>query len=396
MGLNILAILLPALILWPSRTSAALTVDPPTDLQIIDPGHLGPLHIHWKAPLSLTSEKSCMVRYMLTYCDVDSTNCKRIITRQLKHTDGFNLNKGVIVKVRTLVKEHCDGSELKSDWMEMTYWPLIEGLADSKIKNLQCIVYNLEYMDCLWKNGANAPNDTDYRLYYWHEELEQVMKCNNYIKNQGHKVGCHFSNDSLIEFSDFNICINGTSRLGPVMPTYYTFQLQDHVKPAAPYEIKMTASKNGIYLEWKPPAGKIKPHCLEYEVNFSGKNTDWESKVLPEETTSTFLNITVKTKFCVHLRAAVNMYCADDSVWSEWSSTQCLRDYPAEEEHTIIKRNLFSELILLTALASISLTLLVGVLACWVRWKRSFSKKKVNMLLTEETKSINERNCLNC
>lgn len=38
----------------------------------------------------------------------------------------------------------------------------------------------------------------------------------------------------------------------------------------------MTASKNGIYLEWKPPAGKIKPHCLEYEVNFSGKNTDWE------------------------------------------------------------------------------------------------------------------------
>ncbi|XP_078268387.1 interleukin-13 receptor subunit alpha-2-like isoform X2 [Rhinoraja longicauda] len=394
MGLNIVAIFLPALILWPSGTPATITVDPPTDLQIIDPGHLGPLHIHWKAPLNLTSENICMVRYMLTYCNVDSTNCKRIITRQLKHTDGFNLNKGVIVKVRTLVKEHCENeSDLHSEWMEMTYLPLME---DSKIKNLQCIVYNLEYMDCLWENGASSPNDIDYRLYYWHEELEQVMKCNNYIKNQGHTVGCHFYNDSLIEFSDFNICINGTSRLGPVMPAYYMFQLQDLIKPAAPYEINMTASKNGIYLEWKPPAGNIKTHCLEYEVNFSEENADWKSKVLPDETTSTFLNITAKPKFCVRLRAAVNMFCADDSFWSEWSSTLCLKDYPAEEEHTIIKLNLFRELILLTTLVSISLVLLVGVLVYWVRWKRSFSNKKVNMLLTEETKSINERNCRNC
>ncbi|XP_051877032.1 interleukin-13 receptor subunit alpha-2 isoform X2 [Pristis pectinata] len=399
MDLNIVATFLLAIMLWPRVTSGVLTsVDPPTDLQVIDPGHLGPLHIHWKAPLSLTSKMLCVVRYKLSYCNIDSTNCKRVITRQLKHTDVFNLNKGIIVKIQTIVKEHCtNGSELHSDWIEKVFWPSLEGHVDSKVKNLQCIVYNMEFMDCLWENGTNAPHDINYRLHYWHHKLDQVMECKNYIKSQGHNVGCHFYKDSLIEFSDFNICINGTSGTGPVRPAYYVLQLQDLVKPAAPYKINVTASKNGtIYLQWEPPAGKIKSHCLEYEIRFSRKDSDWESKVLLEETTFTFLNVTVKTKFCVRLRATVNMYCADNSFWSDWSPTQCLQDYPAEEENAIIKLNLLGELILLTALASITLVLLVSILGCWIRWKRSFAKRKFNMLLTEETKSIKERNCLDC
>ncbi|XP_069749844.1 interleukin-13 receptor subunit alpha-2-like [Narcine bancroftii] len=397
MDLYIIVFFLISIILWPSVTSEILTpVDPPTDLQIIDLGHLGPLHIRWKAPLSLTNKKLCVVRYQLIYCNVDSTNCKRVITRQLQHTDGFNLNKGVNVTIQTRVKEHCKrGSERHSDWIDMVYWPSLEGHVDSKVKNLQCIVYNLKYMDCLWQKGANAPPDVNYRLYYWHEEMERVMECNKYLKNQGDKVGCHFHSEELIEFSDFNICINGTSGLGPVRPVYYVLQLQNLVKPAAPHKINMTASKNGIiYLQWEPPAGEVKPHCLEYEVNFSGKDSDWESKIVLEETTITLLNMTAKSKFCVRLRATVNMFCADDAFWSDWSSTHCLTDYSDEEGNAVVKSNLLGELILLTALASITLVLLVAILGCWISWKQSFAKRKLNMLLTEQTRSIKKRKCL--
>ncbi|XP_072914549.1 leucine-rich repeat and calponin homology domain-containing protein 2-like isoform X8 [Hemitrygon akajei] len=399
MDLNSVAAFFLALILQSRLTSGVLTtVDPPTDVQIIDPGHLGPLHIHWKPPLSLAGKIICMVRYMLFYCNVDSTNCKHVVTGQLKHTDGFNLNKGIIVKIQTLVKEQCEnGSEIHSKWVEKEYWPYKEGHVDSKVKNLQCVVYNMQYMDCLWENGSNVPHDINYRLHYWHHKLDQAMECKTYIKSEGHNIGCHFNEDSLIEFTDFNICINGSSGTRSVRPAYYVFQLQDLVKPAAPYKINMTTSKNGsIYLQWEPPAGKIKPHCLDYEIHSSGKDSIWKSEKKLEESTYTFLHVNVKPKFCVRLRATVNKFCAENSFWSDWSPTHCLQDSSAEKENDSIKFTLLRELILLTSLALITLVLLVSILGCWIRRKRSFAKKKFNVLLTEETKSIKERKCINC
>ncbi|XP_067852741.1 interleukin-13 receptor subunit alpha-2-like [Heptranchias perlo] len=398
MDLNAIGVFFIAIILWPSVTSEMLTsVDPPTNLQVTDPGHLGQLHIRWKAPLSLTNKKLCVVRYMLRYCNVDSTNCKRVITRQLKYTDGFNLNKGINVKIQTLVKEQCiNGTELHSNWIETIYWPSMEGHADSKGRDLQCIVYNLEYMDCIWQKGTSAPHDVNYALYYWHKELEYAVECNSYIKNQGSSVGCHFQGGDFIEFSDFNICINGSSEMGPVRPAYYTLQLQDLVKAAAPDKINMTLSRTDtIYLQWDPPTGKIKPHCLEYEVQFRGKDSHWESKIIPEGATSTFLNVTAKPMYCVRLRATVNIFCADDSFWSDWSSVQCLAGHSEGGEDVIIKINFLAELVVLIALASITLVLCMSALY-WIRWKRLIAKKKPNMLLNDDTKNIKKSSSISC
>uniref|UniRef100_UPI00398E94F6 interleukin-13 receptor subunit alpha-2-like n=1 Tax=Pristiophorus japonicus TaxID=55135 RepID=UPI00398E94F6 len=398
MDLNSVAVFLLAIFLWPSVISEMLTsVDPPTELQVTDPGHLGPLHIRWKAPLSLTSKNVCVVRYMLYYCNVDSTNCKRVITKQLEYTDGFNLNKGIKVTIQTWVKEQCmNGTELHSNEVEIVYWPPMEGHADSKIRDLQCIVYNLEYMDCIWQNGTNVPRDINYALYYWHEELEQAVECNNYIKNQGHSIGCHFQSDEIIEFTDFNICINGSSEMGQVRPAYYTLQLQDLVEAAAPDKVNLTFTRTDtIYVQWEPPAGKMKPHCLEYEVQIRGKVSDWESKIIPKGATSTFLNVTAKSMYCVRVRATVNMFCADDSFWSDWSSVQCLPGQSEGGKDVIIKLNFLTELIVLIALASVALVLCMSTVYCWIRWKRSIAKK-FNMLLNDDTKNMEKSSSINC
>ncbi|XP_048400322.1 interleukin-13 receptor subunit alpha-2-like [Stegostoma tigrinum] len=384
-----------ALMLWQSDGSEMLTsVDPPTNLQVIDPGHLGPLHMHWQAPVSLADKKLC-VRYMLSYCNVNSTNCKRVITKQLEYTDGFNFNEEIIVKVRTLVKEQCKSMmELQSDWVEKTYRPPMEGHAGSKVRDLQCIVYNLEYMECLWQNGMNALYGTDYTLYYWHEELEQTMQCNNYIKHQGRIVGCHFQSDDLIEFSDFNICINGSSELGPVRPAYFTLQLQDLVKAAAPDQVKLTLSTaETISIQWEPSASKLKPHCLKYEVQFRGKSSDWETKVISEGVTSTTLNATAGAIYCVRVRAAVNMFCADDSFWSDWSSLQCFTVRSEGGDNETIQLNNLTKLIVLIFLVSITLTLSLSTIYCWVRWKRLIAKKKLSALLNDNVKHI--KKCIN-
>ncbi|XP_043560403.1 interleukin-13 receptor subunit alpha-2-like [Chiloscyllium plagiosum] len=378
-----------ALMLWQSADSEMLTsVDPPTNLQVIDPGYLGPLRMCWQAPTSLANKKLC-VRYMLSYCNINSTNCKRVITKQLEYTDGFNFNEEIIVKVRTLVKDQCKSAmELQSDWVEIIYRPPLEGHADSKVKDLQCIVYNFEYMECLWKDGMAVPQTINYTLYYWHEDLEQTMQCNNYIKHQGRTVGCHFQSDDLIEFTDFNICINGSLEMEPVRPAYFTLQLQDLVKAAAPAEVKLTlSSADTISIQWEPPAGKIKPHCLKYELQFRGKSSDWEAKVISEGVTSTTLNVTTNTIYCVHVRAAVNMFCADGSFWSDWSSVHCLTVRSEGGDNVTIQLNV-AKLVALITLMSITLILTLSTIYCWIRWKRLIAKKKLNRLLNDNIKDI--------
>ncbi|XP_078067829.1 interleukin-13 receptor subunit alpha-2-like [Mustelus asterias] len=382
-----------AVILWPSAASEMLTsVDPPTDLQVTDLGHLGPLHIRWKAPRSLTSKRLCAARYMLSYCNVDSTNCKRVITKQLEYTDGFNLNKGIQVKLQTLVKEQCtNGTERHSDWVETVYWPPMDGHADSKVRDLQCVVYNLEYMDCVWQNGMSAPYDIKYRLYYWHEDLQHTKECDNYIENRGNIVGCHFHSDDLIEFSDFNICINGSSAMRPVRPAYYTLQLQDLVKVAAPDLINLTSpGTETIYIQWEPPVSKIKAHCLKYEVQFHGKSSNWQSKIIPDPVTSTTLNMTANAVNCVRVRATVNMFCADESIWSDWSSIRCLRERSEDGD------NIFAELIVLTALVLFVLMVCFSTLYSWIRWKRLIAKKKLNMLLDDDIKDVTRNIYVDC
>ncbi|XP_007890449.1 interleukin-13 receptor subunit alpha-2 isoform X2 [Callorhinchus milii] len=371
MSLNSITVTFLALVLWASGTSAKLTsVGPPIDLQIRDLGLLGQLHIQWKAPLNLAGQSLCVIRYMLSYGNSDSTNCKNVITNRMEYTDGFNLNKEINVKIRTLVKGQCtNGTELQSNWTELVYRAYMEGHSDSKIKDLHCIVYNEEYMDCVWEMQSSAPHDVGYTLFYWHQELEQAEQCKNYIENQESKIGCHFYSDDLIQFNDFNICVNGSSENKPVSPAYFTFQLQDLVKPAVPDKINLTLPKTDeIYLEWEPPSGKIPPHCFEYQLDFRQRDFEWKSELIIEETTFILSDVNPQIEYCFRLRATVNMFCADRGFWSEWSPVQCSGAKPVGESTPIA-------LLLLMALIPVTLVLCILALYFWIKQQRFTAKK---------------------
>ncbi|MGH0143423.1 UNVERIFIED_CONTAM: hypothetical protein FKN15_078075 [Acipenser sinensis] len=145
-------------------------------------------------------------------------------------------------------------------------------IPESRIKNLACVFYNWEYMECTWQR----PPYLNYNLFYWHSKLDHAMECSDYIQSNGVNIGCNFSSADLEDYTDFNICVNGSSAAGPLIPVYFRFELQNLVKPAVITEINVTKVGNErLHLEWKPPVGKIKSHCLEYEVQCREDESEW-------------------------------------------------------------------------------------------------------------------------
>ncbi|KAJ8412431.1 hypothetical protein AAFF_G00127670 [Aldrovandia affinis] len=353
-----LSAMLVLLLNWNQCIAAyGITVLPPEDLQVIDPEHLGQLFIHWTLPASLEKLTNCSVRFQLQYFDTYEDRWATIRTTDRSYSAQFDLEKEVHVRVHTLLRGPCvNGAEIQSHGVEAVLKPPDKGSTGSKIKSLSCVFYQKEYMECTWEKGEDEPIHPRYHLFYWHRGMEQTMECADYILTNGARTGCSFPWDSLLEFTEFNICVNGSSAEGhDLRPAYFTLQIQNHVKPASIETLSLEAQPNGhFHLEWAPSEGKISDICLEYEVESRQKNVvgDLLHRNVTRETTFTSLSMNQSRTNCFRVRSRVHQFCADSSIWSEWSHPSCL---PEIRELSI----------LLCVLASSVITLLFLALCLW-------------------------------
>ncbi|XP_074056827.1 interleukin-13 receptor subunit alpha-2 isoform X2 [Macrotis lagotis] len=302
-----------------------ITVDPPHNLKIVDPGFLGHLNLQWQPPLTLGIFQNCTVQYELRYRNIDSEDWETIVTKKLNYEDGFNLNQGVEAKIQTLLMGHCtNGSDVHSKWTQTSFWIPLQGEPETKIREMQCIYYNWKSLHCTWKPGEKIPEGANYNLYYWYEGLDHALHCADYIESDGRHVGCRFPNVKHAEYRDFNICVNGSSSALPLRANYFSFQLQNIVKPSPPEQLNLTQRKpEEFHLEWKPPEGPIPSQCLAYEVQFQEDGASWLSRSTEKEMI-TLQKSNGSRRFCVWVRDKVNIYCANEGFWSEWSSQRCL------------------------------------------------------------------------
>lgn len=60
-----------------------------------------------------------------------------------------------------------------------------------------------------------------------HKELEHAEECPKYIISDGVRSGCDFTETSLPDFTDINLCVNGSSFDGPLKPTFISLQTQN-------------------------------------------------------------------------------------------------------------------------------------------------------------------------
>ncbi|XP_067404086.1 interleukin-13 receptor subunit alpha-2 [Emydura macquarii macquarii] len=300
------------------------SVDPPHNLQIIDPGLLGHLYIEWQPPSSLLPLDQCTIKYKLKYRSVGDADWKVVFTKKLKYGDGFDLSKTTEAKVQTLLEGRCTNeSEVRSDWAHATFQVPTPGELASQIRDFHCVYYNWEQLTCTWQVGQLVPPGARYEFYYWYEGLDHAVQCDDYIQTHGRHTGCNLQNLRQAEYIDFNVCVNGSSEATWLRPSYFTFHLQNLVKPSPPEKLSVSISADEVHMTWSPPDGSTPPHCLDYEVQLAGDDGDadatWVFASSQVETAFTFSRANRSHVSCVRVRGKTNMFCADKGFWSEWT-----------------------------------------------------------------------------
>ncbi|XP_022618249.1 interleukin-13 receptor subunit alpha-2-like isoform X2 [Seriola dumerili] len=363
---------------------SGLTVEPPEDLMILDPGHLGHLEITWSPPASLINMTECPKLYQLEYFDTYKNSWTAIRTPSRSYSAQFDLMKDIRVRVYTLLSGPCtNGTMIKStSYTELVQKPPTTGVVGTTVKDFVCVFHNMENMECNWESNQKMPANSQQSLYFWHKELEQAEECPKYMISHSVRTGCNFTGKPLPDFTDINICINGSSPHGPLKPTFISLQIQNHVKPETTEKLHLQTHPDGqLELQWERPVGKVPGHCLEWEVERSQEGPDGKIalKILTEQTSLTLPLLNNYERNCLRVRSKLHKYCVDKSFWSEWSRTTChpeMKEVTPEPEWDMIPVYVY------IAIAIIAILMLTLCMVAVLKVMRSRQEKKPDSLLT--------------
>ncbi|XP_037126325.1 interleukin-13 receptor subunit alpha-2 isoform X1 [Syngnathus acus] len=302
-----------------------LQVDPPEEIKIIDPGHLGRMEITWTLPASLIHIQECPTLYQLEYFNAYMQRWDVIKTPHRTYSAQFDLMKDIQVRVYTLLGEHCaNNTWVKSqNYTELVQKPPREG--PRAVNNFDCVFYNMERLNCMWRNYHKLPSNAQIYLYYWHKELEQIEECPEYLFMNGVRSGCSLTGKPLPDFTDVNFCVNGSSPEGPLRPTYKSLQIQNNVKPDPAEKLTLQQDHDTqIKLHWKKPSGNVPEHCLIWEVEHTSKESQKEHSEQIYTTHTSLILPAVAERNCFRVRSKLCKYCVARSFWSEWSQQRCI------------------------------------------------------------------------
>ncbi|XP_026227956.1 interleukin-13 receptor subunit alpha-2 isoform X2 [Anabas testudineus] len=322
------AALISLLILWrDSVICTGLAVDPPEDLVILDHGHLGRLELTWSPPASLVDVPDCLLRYQLEYFNTYWDSWSAIRTSSRSYSAQFDLMKDVRVRVYTLLSGPCtNGTLIKSTkYTEVVQKPSSTGEA---VQDVICVFHNMEYMECKWGRNPKILASSQLNLYFWHKELEHAEECPKYIISDGVRSGCDFTETSLPDFTDINLCVNGSSFDGPLKPTFMSLQTQNQVKPGTTDKLYLHTNPDmQLEIQWECPVGGVPEDCLEWEVEHNQEGSDGrmtlQQILTTKETSITLASNHENERSCFRVRSKLHKYCVDKSFWSEWSQPIC-------------------------------------------------------------------------
>lgn len=366
------------------------SVDPPDNVTVSDLGLLGQLVIQWSPPASLQNVTDCAVRYQLEYFSTYRNQWKGFRTSRTSLRAQFDLERDVQVKLRTMLRGTCTGDvELSSTALELSWPPHLAGTVGSRVQDFSCVFHMKEYMECIWNKGADEPQHSQHFLHYWHSGLESVAECPEYILRGGVRTGCLFPRNTVKEFTDFNVCVNGSSPVGPIRPAYFNMQVQNYVKPGLVEAVSLEAVEEGeeLVLEWRPPEGHIPPHCLEYEVMSEHTNQDGTKWTVVNETEDTSLVLLANQQSCARVRTHVHEYCSDSSFWSDWTQWRCLPVASIQTEDL----SPAMDIALICVLVASAVAVLSLCMSLWMfrkMWKKKSEQKMLDSFLFWENQHL--------
>ncbi|XP_054336090.1 interleukin-5 receptor subunit alpha isoform X2 [Pongo pygmaeus] len=273
------------------------------------------------------------------------------------------LHKGFSASVRTILQN--DHSLLASSWVsaELHAPP---GSPGTSIVNLTCTTNTTEdnyshlrsyqvSLHCTWLVGTDAPEDTQYFLYYrygsWTEECQEYSK-----DTLGRNIACWFPRTFILSKGRdwLAVLVNGSSKHSAIKPFDQLFALHaiDQINP--PLNVTAEIEGTRLSIQWEKPVSAFPIHCFDYEVKIHNTRNGYLQ--IEKMMTNAFISIIDDlSKYDVQVRAAVSSMCREAGLWSEWSQPI----YVGNDEHKPLRK-----WFLIVLMATICFILLILLLVC--------------------------------
>ncbi|KAM3827345.1 interleukin-13 receptor subunit alpha-1-like [Vipera latastei] len=224
-----------------------------------------------------------------------------------------------------------DDDKYEGEWFKI---PLAQnGTAETGATNISCVCHNLKWMSCSWKRGRKAPRDTNYRLYFGHEDMEKRQPCTNHSIN-GDTFRCIFPiNCSGLRTIVLSVRSDSEDVQPVCMFTKEGREESDYpVKLDPPINLNVMQSSNVYFLTWHRPSS-WNGICYQVEIN----GIKQEPK---EDSTNVTIPIEPKKYHILRVRAVlgeISTQCKNvRGLWSEWSKPVSWDDRDKSETLNIV------------------------------------------------------------
>ncbi|EHB09878.1 Interleukin-5 receptor subunit alpha [Heterocephalus glaber] len=248
-------------------------------------------------------------------------------TRNSESKCETTLHQGFSASVRTILWR--DHSFLASSWVSAEH-KAPPGSPGTSIVNLTCTTntaagnftdllksYQVS-LHCTWLAGKDAPEDTQYFLYYrygpWTEE------CQKYSKDTlNRNTACWFPRTFIHSKARDRLAVhvNGSSKHAAIKPFDQLFDTQAIDQPNPPMNVTAETEGSRLSIQWEKPVSAFPIHCFDYEVKIYNTKGYYQ---VEKTTTNAFVSTTDGvSKYSIQVRAAVSTACRAMGLWSKWS-----------------------------------------------------------------------------
>uniref|UniRef100_A0A8D0R3N6 Interleukin-5 receptor subunit alpha n=1 Tax=Sus scrofa TaxID=9823 RepID=A0A8D0R3N6_PIG len=289
-------------------------------IKVID---LAQVLLHWE-PNPDQEQRNVQLGY---HVKINAPEEKDYETRNTESRRVTILHKGFSASVRTILWNNH--SFPASSWVsaELKVPP---GSPGTSIVNLTCTTnteaYNYTHerpyqvsLHCTWLVGKDAPEDTQYFLYYRYGSVTE--ECREYSKDtQQRNIACRFPRTVINSKGRdwLAVYVNGSSKEEAIKPFDQLFALHAIDRVNSPVNVTAEIEGTCLSIQWEKPVSAFPIHCFDYEVKIC--NTRKGYFQTEKMKTNTFISIIDDiSKYSVQVRAAVSSVCRPVGLWSEWS-----------------------------------------------------------------------------
>ncbi|XP_061092254.1 cytokine receptor common subunit gamma-like isoform X2 [Conger conger] len=191
---------------------------------------------------------------------------------------------------------------------------LTEGQADTSIPRVNCLIINLEYIDCTWiSQGIQEVNYT----FHHRREKRSYRECATYLLQNGLTVGCRLPYTRALKFHKLHTRLfmdNSSSE--------QIINLTHEVKLNPPHHLLLEEKEDEgnaeLWLRWNVSCPS---RCVESEVRYSKPgSTLWKITVPMIGYSFTLPFFSPEDMYEFQVRIRVPDDCAQSKYWSDWSA----------------------------------------------------------------------------